>query len=182
MEFVRIHTQKRTDECSSCALAALVEHYVQQPVDSSFIYDSSKDKDTYGILPSKAVAAVMNCGVKLEDTGEVIKPFKSYWKVWSWFGLFNALVRVLPNGPLFCGCYWQPEWEGSKQGIVSLPKVWYRTGAHAFCVKDVVTINGIMYLKVQNSRGENSGDHGFWYFPKEVVNKFLFAYQFYEED
>lgn len=175
---LRIHTQQRADQCTSCALAAIAEWVLKQPVNPDYTYYKSKDHGKFGILPRRALDSVVSDGVQLE-TGEIVFPFNRYRRVWGWGNLFGAILKALERGPVFCGCYWQAGW--NETPYVSLPDTWETYGAHAFAVIGVIEKNDIIYVQVQNSRGAESGDNGIWYFPSEVVNRFSFAYQLYEK-
>jgi len=170
----RIHTQKSLDECTACAISAIAEDKLQVAIDPDYLYSNSKDSD-FGIKPTTALQTAINRGLKVLNTGEIIYPFKDYRRIWGWFNLFGQIVKALDDGPVFCGCYWQGECDNSS--FIKLPIEWLNLGGHAFKIYGTVEVNGILYLKIQNSRGTNIGDNGIWYAPKEVVNKFLFAYQ-----
>ena len=83
---------------------------------------------------------------------------------------------------VFTGCYWQPEWTYAGGGIV--PKISGNSedSPHAIKAFGWKEINGEPYLKVQNSYGLGVGQNGIFYFPREVVNKFMFAYTFSDFD
>jgi len=173
---ITIFEQKADDECTSCAISAIAEDVLRIPIDSSFLYQNSKDSE-FGIKPRTAIKAVLSKGVKTQY-GTVVLPFYDYSRVWG-FSLFNECRKEMyhNNVSLFVGIQWQPEWTFITDGIVSMVDKWVTYMPHAVKVFGQKNINGIIYLKVQNSEGVESGDNGVWYFPKEVADKFSFVYK-----
>lgn len=114
------------------------------------------------------------------DTVAFIHKKKAYFKLDSSSDLFNSIVIGLydnrqTNTTAICGVYWQPEWTYVSGGVIkyrgdnkSLP--------HAIEAIGQKIIDGVPHLIVQNSWGANVGDGGLYYFPKPVVNDFLFAF------
>jgi len=125
------------------------------------------------------VADWNNWDSKLDGVAQVHHK-KSYFKLDAGQDLFNSIVIGLydnrqTNTTAICGVYWQPEWTYASGGVVkhlgdnkSLP--------HAIEAIGQRIIDGVPHLIIQNSWGEGVGDKGLYYFPKEVVNQFLFAY------
>lgn len=71
---------------------------------------------------------------------------------------------------VLAGAYWGLEWQNAPDGII--PKVYTKgNSAHSVKIFGQKKINGEIYLKVQNSYGQEIGDKGIFYFPREVVNK-----------
>ena len=69
------------------------------------------------------------------------------------------------------GVMWRPEWTNVPFGVI--PNANYTTpegGGHALKIVGQKVINGVPYLKVQNSWGTSYGDNGFYYFPRSVIN------------
>lgn len=73
---------------------------------------------------------------------------------------------------VLAGVIWRPSWTLANKGVVP-PAGWENEKGGGHCIKifDQIMINGTLYLKVQNSWGENYGDKGIFYFPREVVNR-----------
>ncbi len=74
------------------------------------------------------------------------------------------------------GSMWRPIWQNAR-----IPKGKPTGGyGHAFVIIGQKMIDGEPHLEIQNSYGENAGDKGRYYFPREVVNReFKFgSYQF----
>lgn len=71
---------------------------------------------------------------------------------------------------IFTGVIWRSSWTGIPTGIIPLD---YESngGGHAFKFCGQKTIDGVLYLVAQLSDGPELGDKGFYYFPREVVNK-----------
>lgn len=176
---LEIKSQDRPDKCTSCALAAIAEDKLGVLIDDGYIYDNSI-RDDFGIKPSNAIASVVDKGVRTQ-TGSIFHPFSRAKKVWGW-SLFDECREVMfyEKKSLFCGIYWQPEWTFIKDGMATPVENWTKFMPHAFKVFGQKNINGIIYLKVQNSQGIESGDNGIWYFPKEVADKFSFVYKLIE--
>lgn len=186
MDFVvcsplRIQNQAKPDECTSCALSAIAEDTLKQPVDPAYIYANSTD-GTFGVTPTVALDAVIGKGVIIEGNSSSVKyPFTGSRSALPWAFRFDSIVRMLKrnNCSFFCGMEWQDNWSSSTTGIMEMPPQWLTWFNHAFKIFGVKEINGIMYLMVQNSMGTSRGDGGIWYMPREIANKLDFAYQPY---
>lgn len=177
-EPLRIHNQAKPDECTSCALAAIAEDVLKLPVEPSYIYNNSSDGQ-FGIIPEQAVKAVINRGVLMEGVTTPVYPFVGWKNPLPWVFRFDSIIRLMKknNRSIFCGLYWQPEWDTASDGIMTAETQDLKWFPHAVKIFGVTTINGIMYLKVQNSVGTDKGDLGIWYMPREVASKLTFAYQ-----
>lgn len=91
----------------------------------------------------------------------------------------SALLRAFQrNGKKHAagnGTPWLPEWALPQQGII--PDIFTYDGKpahyswHAWAFVGWVTKDGIPYLKAKTWQGENYGDVGYSYYPREVVNK-----------
>ena len=175
---LRIHTQSHPDGCTQTAISAIAEDVLQQRVDPEYLYTLTNDKE-FGVRPEVALNAAIEKGVRLEDTGQIVFPFTRFKRIRNFFGIgfFDKIVEELKHGSLFCGCFWQNEWGFTSDGMLSLPKKWKRVNPHAFKVIDTTIIRGKQYLVIQNSRGDKVGHNGLYFAPKEVVNKFSFAYR-----
>lgn len=85
--------------------------------------------------------------------------------------LYTNYKTNLRIGVLF-GLNWRPEWSEDPDGI--LPEAIYAQSAgspHCTWLRGQKVINGIPYLKLQQSGGEDMGDRGIYYLPRSVVNK-----------
>lgn len=73
------------------------------------------------------------------------------------------------------GTFWLQEWEQAQQGII--PTVFFYSGKpaqypwHAWAFIGWEVKNGEVMLKAKSWQGENYGDVGYSYYPREVVNK-----------
>ncbi|MES2060220.1 MAG: hypothetical protein V4438_04285 [Patescibacteria group bacterium] len=72
---------------------------------------------------------------------------------------------------ILLGSKWYPDWTHAPNGVI--PKFYSQdnAGGHAFKCFGQKLINGEIYLAMQLSNGEEIGDKGEFYFPKDVVNK-----------
>lgn len=175
---LRILTQSKPDECTSCALASIAEDVVKAPVDPLYIYGNSADGQ-FGITPNMAVSGVLSKGVLLEGVNIPVFPFKTERCSLPWIFQFDSIIRMMRrnNRSVFAGCYWQSEWDVATDGVMKVPAQWNTWFAHAFKIFGVKQINGIMYLMVQNSFGSQKGDGGIWYMPREIASRLNFAIQ-----
>jgi hypothetical protein len=74
--------------------------------------------------------------------------------------------------PVEFGVMWRNEWTYVSNGVI--PEANYDTpsgSGHALKIVGQKVINGVPYLKVQNSWGTDYGDMGYYYFPRSVINK-----------
>lgn len=180
MGFLNIHEQSHPDECTACAISAIAEDVLQEAVDPQFLYSNSKGSE-FGITALQAIGSALTDGVRLLS-GSVVFPFSGYEKVgrkwWApWNDLFSALEKGLEDGPLFCGCYWQTGWADVPSGMIPEDSKSEAIAPHAFKACGVETIDGKEFLLIQNSRGSEKGDGGFWHMPRHVANRMLFAYK-----
>ena len=90
-------------------------------------------------------------------------------KVGDYFdSIRNALyVGKAKNQVVMAFGTWYGEWSQTY-----VPTVYVNFSSyHAYLFVDFDTIDGTEYLVVQNSYGENLGDRGYQYFPRETINK-----------
>ena len=71
---------------------------------------------------------------------------------------------------IYTGCVWRDGWTFSAGGVIPKSNV-AKSFGHAFAIDGQKIINGVPYLRVPNSAGDSVGDKGFFYFPREVVNR-----------
>lgn len=98
---------------------------------------------------------------------------KTFFAVDGVFDTFDNIRASLWKGKskkqiVITGALWRQEWTDS----TIIPEIYGEDGfGHAFCFIGQKTINGIIHLIAQLSNGEQIGDKGRFYFPREVVNK-----------
>lgn len=100
---------------------------------------------------------------------------KSYFSVTGSYDLFDNIRSALwinrdEKRSVLTGCMWELDWTLTPQGVIS-DEPGQDSFGHAFKVFGWKRINGKIYLKAQLSNGEEIGDRGVFYFPREVVNK-----------
>jgi hypothetical protein len=87
------------------------------------------------------------------------------------WALFNAFDRNSDTGAVVHAfSQWYDEWTQASHAIIQ-PGYDNAIGWHTYLFIDWCLINGTEYLVAQNSYGTNVGDKGFFYFPREVVNR-----------
>lgn len=100
---------------------------------------------------------------------------ESYFRVTGGFDTFDNLRAALwqnrdEHRSIYTGCLWKNAWNSAPDGVV--PKTLYLGGiGHAFKLCGQKIINGEIHLVLQNSYGDDSGDKGFFYFPRNIVNR-----------
>lgn len=75
---------------------------------------------------------------------------------------------------VFFGLYWKGDWVVTLGGIIKdsgYTDPAFNGNAHAILIVGQKMIEGVPYLVIQNSWGPSLGDHGFFYFPRSVINK-----------
>lgn len=118
-----------------------------------------------------------NWPVGLDSTAKIFK-IGSYFKVDTStsdaFDSFRStlyLHRTERRGIIF-GLYWRPEWTSVPGGIIFDSNYASPEGfPHCVLLVGQTIIKGIPYIILQNSWGQSAGDHGFYYFPRSVINK-----------
>lgn len=99
---------------------------------------------------------------------------QSFFSVEAYDDLFDSIRANLwrfrgEKRAIITGAMWRSEWTNSG-GVI--PKQYGDSGfGHAFLFIGQKKIEGKWHLVAQLSNGTNIGDKGFFYFPKEVVNK-----------
>lgn len=179
---LEIKTQAKGDECLPCAVAAIGESVIGKLIDPMFTYQKSEN-GCFGLIPETVCQSVINDGFQLQAGGEPIKVFKEFKKVYTFpifLNIFAGIKKVLldKKKEVLAGCYWQPEWDKVPGGVIDGLYQNLRIFPHAFVVLGVAEKNGIIYLVIQNSKGEKVGNSGLFYFPEEIAKTFQFAYYF----
>lgn len=126
-----------------------------------------------GKTPRSFIANPDNWGTNF-DAAAMVHKKKSYFSI-EGPDFFTAFRNALWNNrdlkcSILTGLDWEEDWTDAKGGIVP-KKTSMVTGPHAVKIFGQKMINGELYLKLQNSWGEEYGDHGIYYLPKEVINK-----------
>lgn len=100
---------------------------------------------------------------------------ESFFKITGDYDTFDNLRIALwqnkdENRSIYTGCLWKGAWNSAPEGVV--PKTIHLGGiGHAFKLCGQRMISGVPYLVIQNSYGDDSGDKGYFYFLREVVNR-----------
>lgn len=174
---LEIKNQSAGDACVANAIASIGEDFLGEKVDANLFYQRIKDGQ-FGLKPKQSCQKAVDYGLPLQ-VGGTKKVFSSFHRVWCW-NYFNGIRDIIINKKksVITGCYWQPEWDKKKDGIVDGMYQNLKIFPHAFKVFGITEKNGIIYLVVQNSKGTNVGDNGIFYFPESIARNFLFAYYF----
>lgn len=93
------------------------------------------------------------------------------------FDNFRAVMYANRTGrrSILTGVKWRQSWEATPGGVI--PKSYEEEGTgHALKIFGQMDIHGELHLVAQLSNGEEIGDKGLFYFPREVINKeFVFG-------
>ena len=109
------------------------------------------------------------------DINAKIHRKKSYFAVSGGNDTFDSIRACMAEnfdkeGLVITGAKWRTEWTLAKEG--EIPKEYGDFGfGHAFVFVGQILINSEWHLVAQLSNGTSIGDAGFFYFPREVVNK-----------
>lgn len=112
---------------------------------------------------------------------------KSFFVVDGQKDLFDSMRAVMwanrsEKRSIFTGCYWQNSWTNITGGIIPKDSMNLSINPHAFKIFGQKRINGEIHLVAQLSNGTEIGDNGKFYFPRNIINRFLFAYTFKDLD
>lgn len=110
------------------------------------------------------------------DKEAAIQRKSSYYKVSGRYDTFDDYrctmwANIGEKRAILTGAVFKDEWIQAGRGII--PKKYSDEGgfAHAFIIVGSKEIEGELYLIAQLSNGSDIGDKGFFYFPREVVNR-----------
>ena len=141
--------------------------------DSPYTIDDPRDKIVYlnnwpSELLEKAQEHRQRSYFRVDDRGS---PFESIRQaLWQHREEKHSVIT---------GVMWREGWEEAEGGIIPVDETvqWF---GHALKIYGQKVFDGKPYLKAQLSNGEEIGDKGIFYFPKEVVDRdFTFgAFQF----
>jgi len=112
-----------------------------------------------------------------DDMLALIHKKRSFFKIdkSGYKDLFDALRGALYQNKewkrgILTGCAWRNSWTGAINGIV--PRSYENGGfGHAFALVGQKVIENVPYLVAVLSNGTEIGHNGYFYFPREVVNK-----------
>jgi hypothetical protein len=112
----------------------------------------------------------------LDDAAKIHRA-GSFFKVNGWSDFFDSCRGIMQtqNVSILTGVYWQPEWDTAPGGVISEYTPLEKINPHAIKIRGQKTISGKLYLVIQNSYGPKFGDGGLYYFPRSVVNQFIFG-------
>lgn len=182
---LEIKDQRKTDFCFGCVIASIAEQYVGEPCEESYSYAMGKRYSEQplkkrGVPPKAALMGAVEWGVlpkskspystatherdfladwrNWEDLQQyAVKPFKSFYKA-------KNIESTLKQTSLVIGLYWQGQWDkNSTMYPVESPHTFEPHEVRGIGFKDELLI-------IQNSRGEDIGDKGLFYLPKESYN------------
>lgn len=126
---------------------------------ASFLNDWSNWPTTLDLLASKRKLGSFYAADGSNDT------FDNFRSI-----LWNNLITMSGSAILF-GIDWRNEWTNSPGGVISPVVLPPENNGHATILRGQKTINGVMYLKLQNSWSKNFGDNGIYYLPREIIDQ-----------
>jgi len=177
--------------CTAQAVTSVSEDQEGVILNSSYTWDKIKKlggSDERGAPPRLACRVATKYGFlekgAIEDSDQAKKHRKeAYFKVDGQKDLFDSILATMwkhrnEKRSVYVGTYWQPLWDMISGGIIPKGLPMNKLNPHAFKAYGMKTIDGEPHLIALNSYGTDIGDNGRFYFPREVVNKFVFAYTF----
>lgn len=183
-----IKDQGETDFCLACVISSNAEAITSVLCEESYLFAAGKKVsgealDIYGVSRVNLITAVIEYGVLPKEyapysitthdrdfladwnnwvlmKNQAIKPFKSSFRVRG----FDNAIRTMKelNTPLVCGLYWQAHWEESP--IIDSLGEFNKLAPHEVLL--VGERDG--RIVIQNSRGTDVGDRGYWYLDKKA--------------
>lgn len=141
-------------------------------------YDPSQ-----GQVSRNKVADWKNYPLYLDDAAKIHR-CGSYFTPSGYRELFDSIRNIIQieRVGLVAGVYWQPEWQGA---VIPKEGPYKKVNPHQVYIRPAQKIlpgESEPRLVIQNSYGPGFGDNGLFYFPREVVNKFLFSYVVLDAD
>lgn len=80
----------------------------------------------------------------------------------------TAIAQI--NGPMQGFVVWYADWDSTQQGVIT-PTFISVLGGHAIKIAGFATINGVLYIVIQNSWGASVGMEGLFYFDRATFNR-----------
>lgn len=209
---LEIKDQRQSDFCTAFAVTEIREDTEKVPLSPEFQFAQSKQIEgrynTFGASQYDALKAAVKGALEKKlaplsidkNTRDECANWKnwpqnlfeaspihraqSYFAVDGWSDQFDSIRGVMQtqSRPIFVGTFWQPEWTFAQGGKITESLGSDKSSPHAFVIRGQKTFDGKLYLIAQNSYGTDLGDHGFYYFPRSQVNKFIFAFAILDVD
>lgn len=120
------------------------------------------------------IADIRNWPESLKDKAFFYRK-KTYFKVDGPYDFFDNIRAALwqfrnESRAVLLGVLWQGGWTRSEGGVIP-EKMGTPKYGHAITAVGQKVIEGKVYLKIANSWGTKVGDNGYFYFPREVINR-----------
>lgn len=124
----------------------------------------------------------INYPTYLDDAAKIHRA-KAYFKPSGQKDLFDSIRDIIQTQKvgIVAGVYWQNGW--TRNAVIPKTGKYLEVNPHQIYIRPAQkVINGEVYLVCQNSYGDKVGDKGLFYFPREIINRFMFAYAVLDAD
>lgn len=152
--------------------------------------NSASSVTKYGSLPAIVGPYTHGTGGNSDRTRDFLANWSSYpvgldltaskykevafYTVNGTYDFFDNIRSILSSNRRFAvsiGLAWHPEWTEAPGGIIPSTMPSSEADGHDMSVIGQKTINGTLYLVLQQSWGPNAGDHGLYYFPRIIIDE-----------
>lgn len=151
-------------------------------IDTCCIYGFLPEEDapfSLEVTPVEIATDPKKWDRRLDKIAKQYRPIKGE-RIWGFRNNFNLVRAGMSKGGLSVGfgTYWQQEWNKEKDGIIKSNYQNYKLFPHALKAFGQETIDGIIYLKVLNSRGKSIGNQGVFYFSEKQIISSPYTFRF----
>lgn len=135
-----------------------------------YLYNNTPASKTRDFLANWA-----NWPVALDKNASKYKDM-SYFTVDGIYDMFDNIRSTLQmhlqeRRAVTIGLFWHDEWTEATGGLIpTIMPTGTSGGGHDMAIIGQKTINGILYLILQQSWGPTAGDNGVYYFPREIID------------
>lgn len=146
----------------------------------------------YGSLPIQYAPYTHDIGNKNDESRDFLANWKNYpdtldifakkdadvgyFTIDGAYDVFDNIrsamqIHIQERRAISFGLFWHDEWTEAPGGIIPdiMPND-SQGGGHNIAIIGQKTINGELYLVLQQSWGDTAGDHGLYYFPRNIID------------
>ena len=192
---LEIKSQGTSDFCTGCVVSSIAEQYTNEICDESYSFAAAKKMsgqalDVSGVSPKFALMGAIRYGVLPKKSSPygiatqerdflanwdnwkdlesfAAKPFKSFKKI-----KVSEIDKYLETTTIFTGVFWQSDWSDNYIITTDKRSQWNKFGPHEVRIVG----SNENYFILQNSKGVEAGQNGFFYLPRQASDMINHCY------